>query len=306
MQAATSGLAKTGLAKMHRAWRHGTTVVTWEEGRLCRRKVSDYAFGEQYLHAGTGEGPARDTRWSEDTDVSVKHELTLTDKVEVPVTITVDATAKSSAVTAIAAAPAVVIPTASGTTIDASAPIVEAFKSYAYVRTAGTCPSAACSAACDAEELNVPDVYACQEDGASVAEASCVSAGIGAAPSSETTCCPAADEDTCEQSAAEVTAPPAPPPIFDCADSTLTSQEVLDCLEDETGLSGGAIAGIVVGGLVAVIGGVYCICCRGGEEEASKAPAGDVEAGGDDTERREVLEKRLAHVRNQIPEEQKP
>eukprot|EP01046_Picozoa_sp_COSAG06_P090596 COSAG06_NODE_36914_length_441_cov_1.292398_1_plen_45_part_01 len=45
---------------------------------------------------------------------------------------------------------------------------MEAFKSYAYVRTAGTCPSAACSAACDAEELNVPDVYACQEDGASV------------------------------------------------------------------------------------------------------------------------------------------
>jgi hypothetical protein len=34
--------------------------------------------------------------------------------------------------------------------------------------------------------------------------------------------------------------------------------------------------------------------------------AGDVEAGGDDTERREVLEKRLAHVRNQMPEEQKP
>eukprot|EP01046_Picozoa_sp_COSAG06_P027626 COSAG06_NODE_2451_length_6859_cov_3.705325_4_plen_197_part_01 len=70
--------ATSGLAKMHRAWRPGTTVVAWEGGQLRRRKVSDYAFGEQYLHAGTGEGPARDTRWSEDTDVSVKHELTLT------------------------------------------------------------------------------------------------------------------------------------------------------------------------------------------------------------------------------------
>jgi hypothetical protein len=31
-----------------------------------------------------------------------------------------------------------------------------------------------------------------------------------------------------------------------------------------------------------------------------------VETGGDDAERRDVLEKRLAHVRNQMPEEQKP
>ena len=201
------------------------------------------------------------------------------------------------------------IPTTSGTPITAPAPIVEAFKSYAYVRTAGTCPSAACSAACDAEELNVPDVYACQEDGASVAEASCVSAGIGAAPSSVKFCCPAADEDTCEQSAAEVTAPPAPPPIFDCADSTLTNQEKLDCVKEETGLSEAAIAGIVVGIAAGLAVAVYCICkfvCGGGEEEAGKAPAGDVEAGGDDTERRDVLEKRLAHVRNQMPEEQKP
>ena len=53
----------------------------------------------------------------------------------------------------------------------------------------------------------------CMEDGVNVAEDSCVRAGIGEAPSSETICCPAADEDTCEQSAAEVTAPPAPAPV---------------------------------------------------------------------------------------------
>jgi hypothetical protein len=231
-------------------------------------------------------------------------------KVDVPAAITVDATDKSSAVDAIAAAPAVQIPTTSGTPIPASAPIVEAFKSYAYVRTAGTCPVAPadCSAACGYEGLSVADVYACKEDGVSVAEDSCVSAGIGAAPSSETTCCPAADEDTCEQSAEEVTALPPPPPIFECADSTLTNQERLDCVKEETGLSGGAIAGIVAGIAAFLAVAVYCICkfvCGGGEE-AGKAPAGDVEAGGDDTERREVLEKRLAHVRNQMPEEQKP
>jgi hypothetical protein len=186
---------------------------------------------------------------------------------------------------------------------------VEAFKSYAYVRTAGTCPVAACSAACGYEGLSVADVYACKEDGVSVAEDSCVSAGIGAAPSSETTCCPAADEDTCEQSAAEVTAPPPAPPLSGCADSTLTSQEKLECVKDTTGLSGGAIAAIVVGIAAGLAVAVYCICkfvCGGGEEEAGKAPAGDVEAGGDDTERRDVLEKRLAHVRNHMPEEQKP
>ena len=80
-------------------------------------------------------------------------------------------------------------------------------------------------------------------------------------------------------------------------------------MKDTTGLSGGAIAGIVVGIAAGLAFAVYCICkfvCGGGEEEAGKAPAGDVEAGGDDTERRDVLEKRLAHVRNQMPEEQKP
>ena len=162
---------------------------------------------------------------------------------------------------------------------------------------------------CGAEEMTARDAWLCMEDGVNVAEDSCVRAGIGEAPSSETICCPAADEDTCEQSAAEVTAPPAPPPIFDCADSTLTNQEKLDCVKEETGLETGALIGIVVGIVVGLALAVYCICkfvCGGGEEEAGKASAGDVETGGDDTERREVLEKRLAHVRNQIPEEQKP
>jgi hypothetical protein len=66
---------------MHRAWRPGTTVVAWEEGQLCRRKVSDYAFGEQYVKAGTGEGPARNPELSGDTDVSEKYELTSADGV---------------------------------------------------------------------------------------------------------------------------------------------------------------------------------------------------------------------------------
>ena len=53
-------------------------MVAWEEGQLCRRKVSDYAFGEQYVSAGTEQGPARDPKYSGDTDVSTLHELTLT------------------------------------------------------------------------------------------------------------------------------------------------------------------------------------------------------------------------------------
>jgi hypothetical protein len=90
------------------------------------------------------------------------------------------------------------------------------------------------------------------------------------------------------------------------SDSTLTSQEKLDCVKEKTGLSGGALAGIVVGIAVGFAVAMYCICklLFSGEEEAGKASAGDVEAGSNDSERRKVLEKRLAYVRNQMPEEQ--
>ena len=126
-------------------------------------------------------------------------------KVKVPATTTVDETAKNNAVDAIAAAPAVEIPTTSETPITASAPEVEPFKSYAYVRTAGLCPARGCSQMCGAEEVTARDAWLCMEDGVDVAEDSCVSAGIGEAPSSETFCCPAADDDTCEESAEEIT-----------------------------------------------------------------------------------------------------
>jgi hypothetical protein len=79
-------------------------------------------------------------------------------------------------------------------------------------------------------------------------------------------------------------------------------------VKEETGLSGGALAGIAVCIAVGFAVAMYCICKHlfSGEEEAGKASAGDVEAGSNDTERRKVLEKRLAYVRNQMPEEQKP
>jgi hypothetical protein len=123
-------------------------------------------------------------------------------KVEVPAEVTLDESVKK---TAIVTAPAVEIPTSSGQAIT-STPIVQPFRSYAYVRTAGTCPTVECSTACGYQGLSVADVYACQEDGVNVAEDSCASAGIGATPSSTTRCCPAADEETCSQSAAEVSA----------------------------------------------------------------------------------------------------
>ena len=227
-------------------------------------------------------------------------------KVDVPATAVVDQAHKDAAASAISAAADIALPAATGGgTVAASAPIVEPFKLYAYVRTAGSCPAATCSAACGYEGLTAADVYACQEDGVSVAAASCVGAGIGAALTTATECCPAADADTCEQSAAEVTAPP--PSIADVCGG-LTGQEALDCVVEESGFPVGAIIVIILAVPVIGLVLVYCFCksvcsCIFGGDDEKPAAGRDVEAGGNADEKREVLEKRLAHVRNQLPEE---
>ena len=205
-------------------------------------------------------------------------------KVEVPAATVVDQAAKDDAAAAIAGAAAIDMPAPSGGTVAAPTPIVEPFKSYAYVRSAGSCPSEACDAACGYVGLAVSDVYACQEDGVNVAASSCVGAGIGAAPETDTECCPAADDETCEKSAAEVTAPP--PSVADvCAG--LQGQEALDCVAEETGVSAGAIVGILVA--VVVVGFVlaYCFCkaaCScifGGGDEKPAAGGNALYVGGE-------------------------
>jgi hypothetical protein len=90
------------------------------------------------------------------------------------------------------------------TVTSSNTPIVEAFRSYAYVLLAGSCPAAAdCSSICGTAALTAPDEYTCHEDGELIDDQEpCVSA-LGGVPSSSTECCPAADPDACR---------PAPPP----------------------------------------------------------------------------------------------
>ena len=121
-------------------------------------------------------------------------------KIEVPAAQATTAV-KEAATTAAEAITSVAIPaaaTVSGTditpTVTATA---EAFVSYSYVKTAGTCPSAACSDACDATEVTAADAYACHADGVAEADSTnCDGAGL-TAPTSATVCCAAADTDTC-------------------------------------------------------------------------------------------------------------
>lgn len=121
-------------------------------------------------------------------------------KIEVPAAEATTAV-KEAATTAAEAITTVTIPaaaTVSGTditpTVTATA---EAFVSYSYVKTAGTCPSAACSDACDATEVTAADAYACHADGVAEADSTnCDGAGL-TAPTSATVCCAAADTDTC-------------------------------------------------------------------------------------------------------------
>jgi hypothetical protein len=121
-------------------------------------------------------------------------------KIEVPAAEATTAV-KEAATTAAEAITTVTIPAAATVSGAEITPTVtataEAFVSYSYVKTAGTCPSAACSDACDATEVTAADAYACHADGVAEADSTnCDGAGL-TAPTSATVCCAAADADTC-------------------------------------------------------------------------------------------------------------
>jgi len=201
--------------------------------------------------------------------------------------------------------PDVVVP-ATATVAGAEITIAQAdivsqpLKSYAYVKTS-LCPaSPVCSNVCGTEAVNMNDAYTCEEDGAAVDTASCEPV-LGTVPSTQTECCPAADEDFCEQSDEAITEPPCPPDYATNPD--LTKSEKLECglaeLDEKT--DGNAVlfvaVGLVIG--VALLCLVYRLCCGDSDDDSGDT---DVEKGegGKDDERIANLEQRLAVVRDGI------
>jgi len=122
--------------------------------------------------------------------------------LEVDYTIALPADETAAAKTAAADADPIAVTIPAAATVSVTAVVLAAVPvpvpvSYAYVSTS-TCGTAACSNTCGAAELTAPDVITCLADGAAVPLAQCHE-NLGAQPATETTCCPAADAGTCEQ-----------------------------------------------------------------------------------------------------------
>ena len=177
-------------------------------------------------------------------------------KVELPAAAPIVTEETKNAATSAVAEAQIDLPTAAGGTIAAGLPYVEPFKTYAYTRTAGCSAGSECSTACTFAGEVAADVYQCLEDGSPVSAESCVVAGIGAVPTSESTCCPAADPETCEASDAEVTAPP-PCPDGNIADSELSTKDKARCavaaLKEKLG------AGVIVVIVIVIVAVLLCL-----------------------------------------------
>jgi hypothetical protein len=233
--------------------------------------------------------------------------------VEVPSTVTVDASAAATALEAGLTSTPPTLPAADGGagTVSAGTAYVEPFKTYAYSRTAGCAAASDCSNACGFEGETAADVYRCLEDGAAVAAEACVDAGIGAAPTSDSTCCPAADVDTCVASAAALTAPPPCPENYR-SDPDLSAEEKARCgwaeLEEKTEGNAAVVIVIVIVVALALLALAYKLCCSDSDDSDSNDSRGDVEKGAaveaqeNEEERRKKLEDRLAKVRDTIDE----
>jgi hypothetical protein len=92
---------------------------------------------------------------------------------------------------------AVALPAADGTgDVQLPDPIAAPLVTYAYVRVAPTCP-VTCSNDCGTPALLRSDVYRCLVDGAPVQGATACINALGAPPSTRTTCCSAADPESC-------------------------------------------------------------------------------------------------------------
>jgi hypothetical protein len=216
--------------------------------------------------------------------------------VAVPATTTTDSSAKSAATAAIAAATPPALPAAdsSGGTVDAGTPLVAPFRSYAYSRIAGCSAGTDCSTACGYEGETADDVYRCLEDGSAVSTAACEAAGIGPVPDSESTCCPPADEDTCDPSDTDLTEKC---PEGWATDDSLSAAEKAECLkEDPESLL--IVVIVIVAALLVAAFVVKKMCC--GEDDAKDtASTNDVQEDAPASDRRADLEKQLAQVREQ-------
>lgn len=221
-------------------------------------------------------------------------------------------TAKAASETMVV--PDVVIPAAvteSGTAITiAQADIVAApLRSYAYVKTSMCSASVVCSNECGTTAVTADDYYTCEEDSAAVDTAVC-EAVLGAAPATETECCPAADEDYCEESDDDLADPPCPPGYATNAD--LSAEEKARCGYAEIVVKAKDNAAVVIVIVIVVVLALlvlaYKLCCSDSDDSDSNDSRGDVEKGAaveaqeNEEERRKKLEDRLAKVRDTIDE----
>jgi hypothetical protein len=167
--------------------------------------------------------------------------------------------------------------------------------------------ASACSNACDYEGETAADIYECLESGTSVVVQACADAGIGTVPTSESTCCPAADENTCVASAADLTAPPPCPEDY-ASNPDLSTEEKARCgwkdFKEKSEDNAALVAVIVVVVVVAVLFLAYKCCCRESEDTDSRSR--DVEKGAaaeaqeNEQERRKKLKDRLAEIRGTV------
>jgi len=210
--------------------------------------------------------------------------------------------------------PDVVVPaevTESGTAITiAEADIVAVpLRSYAFVKTSMCSASVVCSNECGTTAVTADDYYTCEEDSAAVDTAVC-EAVLGAAPATQTECCPAADEDYCEVADDDIVDPPCPPDYATNAD--LSAEEKARCgwkkLDDKTKGYAWVVIVVVVVVVVVLLVSAYKLCCSDSDDSDSNDSRGDVEKGAvveaqeNEEERRKKLEDRLAKVRDTIDE----
>jgi hypothetical protein len=176
---------------------------------------------------------------------------------------------------------AITVTDSTGQTIQGSGAVQESFRSYAYQRI-DTCPALdECSTECGAEATTATDVYECLEDGVSVSSSLC-QAGIGAAPTGETECCPAADPDACDapvstlQLSRPAAVPPTPP-----TPPTPTPTPTPPSEDDGEGFDLLLLIPIIGGSLCVLATGVIAFreCKKGGGDAKADPYLTDLETG---------------------------
>ena len=208
--------------------------------------------------------------------------------VEIPPEVVVTQAVRESAAESIGRATPPELPAEDGGTVALPAPYVEPFKSYSYSRTTGCTAGSECSNACGYVGEVAADFYTCLEDGVAVAAVSCVDAGVGDEPQSQTVCCPPAPsiQEGCVQSAAQITAParsaPPPPAELDCTAEDLTATEKANCLlgRHPPRKIDAPVAVVAIVAVVVLLIAVYvaCKCCGTDDAKQDARPSFDAGA----------------------------